>query len=397
MGGGSFEQPLDSVTQWQETDDVSPKYIKNIDEKHSMKEISWNSDSYLSSKIIKQAIQSYLERNSKDKIIIELKGVATIQVSTDKSEVIYLLATVVYLIDNILISYNPSDLTTSIKSSFDLSALKSKLDDEIINNNCIKGKQLRLFYNNSIGVYDYNIIKPDNFNISSVIMDPVLKEDIVDNTLFNLENLDYNNGVIFSGPPGCGKTMLTATLMNEANKKGATTIMTTNHGTLNTLKELLDTFTGKCLAVFEDVETMAPDRKQNNEAISEFLQFMNGISSFKNNLVVIATTNHLDWLDDAVKNRPMRFNRKYIFKLPTDHEIDQLVELYLDKEFRIYSYMFYNKKFTGSHISEVKRTIELIKKKNELMNLTESPECIITRVMNIIGVHFGKDSSTLGF
>lgn len=51
----------------------------------------------------------------------------------------------------------------------------------------------------------------------------------------------------------------------------------------------------------------------------------------------------------------------------------------------------------GSHISEIKRTIELIKKKNELTNLTESPKCVITRVMNIIGEHFGKDPSFLGF
>jgi len=225
-----------------------------------------------------------------------------------------------------------------------------------------------------------------------------MKEDIVDNTIFNLAELDYNNGVIFHGPPGCGKTMLTTSLINDAHSKGMTTILTTLSNSLVTIKEIVTSFSKQTLVVFEDLESIAPSRKESNGAISEFLQFMNGISSFKNKTVIIATTNYIEWLDEAVKNRPMRFNRKYKFEVPTTSQLDELVDLYLGKEYSEFRHLFYEKNFTGSHISECKRTIELLRAKAiKLKQVVESPEELLTKALAVISTHFGGDQSGIGF
>jgi AAA+ superfamily predicted ATPase len=42
----------------------------------------------------------------------------------------------------------------------------------------------------------------------------------------------------------------------------------------------------------------------------------------------VATTNYIEHLDAAIADRPMRFNRKYKFELPSPREIDMLVDLY---------------------------------------------------------------------
>ena len=75
-------------------------------------------------------------------------------------------------------------------------------------------------------------------------------------------------------------------------------------------------------------------------------------------MVVIATTNHLGLLDAAVKNRPLRFNRKYEFRHPCPEEIDRMLGRHFDLA-QLGADLCrhcHDRKFTGAHIAEVKRT-----------------------------------------
>jgi ATP-dependent 26S proteasome regulatory subunit len=50
--------------------------------------------------------------------------------------------------------------------------------------------------------------------------------------------------------------------------------------------------------------------------------FLNELDGFETNtgVVVLATTNHPDKLDPAIRDRPSRFDRKYYFPLPAERE-----------------------------------------------------------------------------
>lgn len=69
-----------------------------------------------------------------------------------------------------------------------------------------------------------------------------------------------------------------------------------------------------CALIFEDLDSMVTDKVR-----SYFLNEVDGIQS-NEGILMIGSTNHLDALDPAIAKRPSRFDRKYHFKVPGEHE-----------------------------------------------------------------------------
>ena len=68
------------------------------------------------------------------------------------------------------------------------------------------------------------------------------------------------------------------------------------------------------MLVLEDVETIVtPDTR------SYFFNEMDGLAN-NDGLFVVGSTNFLDKLDPGLSKRPSRFDRKYLFPLPNEHE-----------------------------------------------------------------------------
>ena len=67
-----------------------------------------------------------------------------------------------------------------------------------------------------------------------------------------------------------------------------------------------------CLLIFEDIDTMVGSNSY----------FFNEVDGLENNdgIMMIATTNHLEKLDGGLKSRPSRFDRKYLFDVPSFDE-----------------------------------------------------------------------------
>lgn len=143
------------------------------------------------------------------------------------------------------------------------------------------------------------------------------------------------------------------------------------------LEDFVDKLFAPCIILIEEIESFAYDRGDDSDegdesrGISGFLQFMSGISTKRHPVVVIATTNHLAKLDEAIRNRPVRFNRIWEFAYPTDDQINALVDMFfklnvdgcseaisLDNKSKLYG-----KNFTGAHINEIRRSAELIAKR----------------------------------
>lgn len=68
------------------------------------------------------------------------------------------------------------------------------------------------------------------------------------------------------------------------------------------------------MLVLEDIESIV-----NSQTRSYFFNEMDGIES-NDGLFVVASTNYLDKLDPGLTKRPSRFDRKYLFPLPNEHE-----------------------------------------------------------------------------
>jgi hypothetical protein len=79
------------------------------------------------------------------------------------------------------------------------------------------------------------------------------------------------------------------------------------------------------MLVLEDIETIVTPQTR-----SYFFNEMDGLEN-NDGLFVVASTNFLDRLDPGLSKRPSRFDRKYIFPIPNEHERTLYCEFWRQK------------------------------------------------------------------
>lgn len=131
------------------------------------------------------------------------------------------------------------------------------------------------------------------------------------------------NGHLLYGPPGCGKTWVAKALAGET---GRTFIEMDSSigGDPSLIKKVFDEakYNSPSILFIDEIEAFVPPRGTgattvgDNRITSEFLRQLNECS--KDNVYVIAATNHPELIDDAIK-RTGRFDRK-TFIPPMDKE-----------------------------------------------------------------------------
>jgi ATP-dependent 26S proteasome regulatory subunit len=130
--------------------------------------------------------------------------------------------------------------------------------------------------------------------------------------------LPNSRGIILSGPPGTGKTMIAKSL---AAKSNVTTILISAE-MINQKNEVKSIFRlGRKLAptlmIIEDIDTAGTVSRRftDHPILGEYLQAMDGMEP-NNGMVIIATTNHTENIDPAISDRPGRFDRIIDVPLP---------------------------------------------------------------------------------
>ena len=80
-----------------------------------------------------------------------------------------------------------------------------------------------------------------------------------------------------------------------------------------------------CLLILEDIDTIVTPSSRS--------YFFNEVDGLENNdgIFMVASTNHLDQLDPGLSNRPSRFDRKYLFPLPSEEERTMYCEYWREK------------------------------------------------------------------
>jgi SpoVK/Ycf46/Vps4 family AAA+-type ATPase len=80
-----------------------------------------------------------------------------------------------------------------------------------------------------------------------------------------------------------------------------------------------------CLLIFEDIDSLVSPMVR-----SYFLNEVDGLES-NHGILMIGSTNHLEQLDPGIAKRPSRFDRKYLFDVPSRDERIQYAEYWRHK------------------------------------------------------------------
>jgi AAA+ superfamily predicted ATPase len=166
----------------------------------------------------------------------------------------------------------------------------------------------------------FKAIKSATFD--NLILQDTLKQEIQ----FDLEqffsardvydrfHIPWKRGILFIGPSGNGKTHTIKALVNYLQKpclyvKGFHNRFGTDDSNINNVF-LKARKSAPCVLVLEDLDSLLTEENRSF--------FLNELDGFASNLgiVILASTNHPEKLDQSILERPSRFDRKYYFKLP---------------------------------------------------------------------------------
>lgn len=144
-------------------------------------------------------------------------------------------------------------------------------------------------------------------------------------------NLEPSKSVVFTGPPGVGKT-LTARLI--AHSLGLpllvldlSTVMSSFLGrTGNNIKNVFNYAKGMpCVLLLDEIDTIAKRRDDSGE-VGELKRLVNvllqEIDNWPSNSILIAATNHPDLLDPAIWRR---FDKRIEFPKPSNEQISEFL------------------------------------------------------------------------
>ena len=170
----------------------------------------------------------------------------------------------------------------------------------------------------------FNAIKSASFD--NLILTADLMREIQDDfanffasrEMYERYGIPWKRGVLLIGPPGNGKTHTVKALINQAKQpclyvKSFKGYWGTDHDRIRTVFTRARKTTPS-IVVLEDLDSLI-----DNQNLAFFLNELDGFAA-NTGVVVLATTNHPEKLDQAILERPSRFDRKYYFNLPAAAE-----------------------------------------------------------------------------
>lgn len=271
---------------------------------------------------------------------------------------------------NFILSFDFNDTERYV--FYHASTDKKKINE--INNDFKKYFQKFNIYKNKRVEYaqrGLNFVPDSEITFEDVVLDPSIKQEVHENILglfdnpkkYKKNNIPLKRGVIFSGPPGCGKSLTINAICNHL-KDRATLIIVTSKSIErpNDLSNIYDFARdlAPSLVIFEDVDLLGGDRSvgEFSPYVGELLAQLDGLTSNKGGIVTIASTNHPERLDKALKDRPSRFDRNLPFEMPEKDLRLAILQSYL-KNYQYDSNLDFEKivnelsGFTGAQIKEV--------------------------------------------
>jgi hypothetical protein len=161
---------------------------------------------------------------------------------------------------------------------------------------------------------------------ADIILDDTLR-DLLQRTIIDFHQqrdqlrqlgLPGKRGVLFYGPPGTGKTYTCKYIATRL--ASATTIVVTGHALLH-MKAIcaIAKMLQPALVLLEDVDLVFAHRENNayNTVLGEFIDQLDGFGD-TDQIIFILTTNAIERIEAAIKDRPGRVSQCIYFGAPTE-------------------------------------------------------------------------------
>lgn len=156
------------------------------------------------------------------------------------------------------------------------------------------------------------------------------------------EDIKINHGIILTGPPGTGKTLIAESLANESNayftKLNGSELKSKWVGeSEENLRAFFDDAIEKqpSIVVFDEFDSVAKKRDQvdnySAEFVNQFLSIMSDIEKRGDDVFVLATTNKIGMLDDAIM-RSGRFGKHIEVGPPDLKGTRQILDIHTAKK-----------------------------------------------------------------
>jgi transitional endoplasmic reticulum ATPase len=159
--------------------------------------------------------------------------------------------------------------------------------------------------------------------------------------LFGKAGVSPPRGILLSGPPGCGKTMLakavaTESQVNFISVKGPSLLSKYVGESERGVREVFHKArqAAPCIVFFDEIDSLIPARGTGSadshvaeRVLSQFLVELDGIEDLKG-VLVLGATNRLDILDPAVL-RPGRFDEIVEIPMPDEKDRREIFEVHL--------------------------------------------------------------------
>ncbi len=159
--------------------------------------------------------------------------------------------------------------------------------------------------------------------------------------LFKKAGIKPPKGILLSGPPGCGKTLLAKAIATESrvnfiSVKGPALMSKYVGESERGVREIFKTArqAAPCIIFLDETEALLPvrgaagsDSHVSERVLSQFLAELDGIEELKG-VLVLGATNRLDIMDPAVL-RPGRFDEIVEIPLPDEQERQEIFAVHL--------------------------------------------------------------------
>mmetsp|Transcript_40102 Transcript_40102/g.45269 ORF Transcript_40102/g.45269 Transcript_40102/m.45269 type:complete len:940 (-) Transcript_40102:241-3060(-) len=215
---------------------------------------------------------------------------------------------------------------------------KDQVDKKILDSIVVEGKH----FDHAVGIVAPSSLRENQVEIPDVKWEDVggledVKRELHETVQYPVEHAEKyvkfgmspSKGVLFYGPPGCGKTLLAKAISNEAGAnfisiKGPELLTQWFGESEANVRELFDKAraASPCILMFDEMDSIAKTRgsgsggssEAGDRVINQILTEIDGVGARKN-VFVIGATNRPDILDPAVI-RPGRLDQLIYIPLP---------------------------------------------------------------------------------
>ena len=215
---------------------------------------------------------------------------------------------------------------------------KDKVDKKILDSIIVEQKH----FDHAMGIVAPSSLRENQVEVPDVHWDDVggledVKRELHETVQYPVEHADKyvkfgmspSKGVLFYGPPGCGKTLLAKAIANECGAnfisiKGPELLTQWFGESEANVRELFDKAraASPCILMFDEMDSIAKTRgsggpgssEAGDRVINQILTEIDGVGARKN-VFVIGATNRPDILDPAVI-RPGRLDQLIYIPLP---------------------------------------------------------------------------------